>query len=69
MAPWLDLEWKGKSVTFYLAFRVPGAKDSCDVFKGATDITLGSVGGLWPGERCLGGEHAHCGLFVPSTSW
>lgn len=37
MAPWLDLEWKGKSVTFYFAFRVPRAKDSCDVFKGATD--------------------------------
>lgn len=58
MAPWLDLEWRGKSVTFYLAFKVQGTKDSLGMFKGAPPITLGLASGLWPGERHLGGEHS-----------
>lgn len=48
MAAWLDLEWTGKTVTFY-AFKLQGAKDLLDVFKGAPAVTLGSVGGLWAG--------------------
>ena len=52
MVPWLDLEWRSKSGTFHLAFKVQGADDSRDVFIGAPDITLESMGGLWPGERC-----------------
>lgn len=46
MAPWLDLEWRGKAVTFSLAFKVQGAEGSRDVFQGTPGITLGSVGGL-----------------------
>lgn len=49
-------------MTFYLAVTAQGAKDSLDVFKGAPDTTLGSVGGLRPRERCLGGEHSTLGL-------
>lgn len=40
------LEWRGKSVTFSLAFKVQGAEGSRDVFQGTPGITLGSVGGL-----------------------
>lgn len=61
MAAWLDLEWTGKTVTFY-AFKLQGAKDLLDVFKGAPAVTLGSVGGLWAGDRCLGGQHSTLGL-------
>lgn len=64
MAPWLDLEWRSQSGTFYLAFKVQGADDSRDMFKGAPDVTQGSVSGLWPGERCLGGQPSAPGLEV-----
>ena len=46
MAPWLDLEWRSQSGTFYLAFKVQGADDSRDMFKGVPDVTQGSVSGL-----------------------
>lgn len=63
-APWLGVEWRGKSVIFYLAFKVQVAEDSRDMFKGTPDIALWSwvACGLWPEERCWGGEHSALGL-------